>query len=231
MKIKQLLALSLWLSLGLLCACNASQEESKNPTPPGPTLTNARTPQKPTASWQIDTSSSLVEWRGKKVFKLIEHFGTLKLVEGQLLEAGNQVVGGRFVVDMTSIIPVDLKPEGRTFLINSFSEPAFFDIPNHPTAILDIKEMEPFGQSPTGQNYKVLADLTIKGITRPIDFEAIIDHQPTELMASASFTIDRTLWDVRFDSGKFYDNLGDQVIADEIPVKVVLFAYQKDELQ
>lgn len=229
MKFHYLLGFSLWLSIGFFCACESTEaklvstekvpEEVVDPIP------------EVTTKWQIDTSSSLVEWRGKKVFKLVEHFGTVKFKDGQLLEANGQIVGGQFIIDMKSIFIVDLKEEGKGFLYDSFSMPAFFDLANHPTASLDIREMVIKDTVPSGHIYEVKADLTIKGITRLIIFNATIDLQADQVMASASFMIDRTLWDIRFDSGKFYDNLGDQVIADEVPFKVILFAHQKIAIQ
>ncbi len=39
-------------------------------------------------------------------------------------------------------------------------------------------------------------------------------------MTSDEFTIDRTKWDVKFRSGKFFDNLKDKLIYDDITISV-----------
>jgi hypothetical protein len=41
-------------------------------------------------------------------------------------------------------------------------------------------------------------------------------------MATADLEIDRTVWNVRYGSGKFFKNLGDKVIADKIKLSVKL---------
>ena len=42
--------------------------------------------------------------------------------------------------------------------------------------------------------------------------------------ASGKLVIDRTLWDVRYRSGKFFDNLKDQAIADSIEFNIKIVA-------
>ena len=60
--------------------------------------------------------------------------------------------------------------------------------------------------------------LTIKNITHPINFTAsIIDSQP-QLKMEANIVFDRSKYDVRFGSGKFFQNLGDKMILDDINV-------------
>jgi hypothetical protein len=40
----------------------------------------------------------------------------------------------------------------------------------------------------------------------------------------ADFELDRTLWDVRFGSGKFFEDLGDNVIDDNFRVEAHVVA-------
>ena len=39
---------------------------------------------------------------------------------------------------------------------------------------------------------------------------------------NASLTFDRSLYDVRFRSGSFFENLGDKLIVDDIDLEVTL---------
>jgi hypothetical protein len=41
---------------------------------------------------------------------------------------------------------------------------------------------------------------------------------------STTATVDRTLYDIRYGSGKFFDNLGDNMIYDEFTLEVVVIA-------
>ena len=67
--------------------------------------------------------------------------------------------------------------------------------------------------------------LTIKGITKDISFLATISKNgDTVVLQSDKFNIDRTLWDIRFRSGKFFDNLKNKLIYDDLPITVKVTA-------
>ena len=56
---------------------------------------------------EVKTSESQVTWKGYKVGG--SHEGTISLKSGALEFDGEKLVGGEFVVDMTSINTTDLK--------------------------------------------------------------------------------------------------------------------------
>ena len=62
-------------------------------------------------------------------------------------------------------------------------------------------------------------ELTIKGITHPINFSITLN---SENNASAVLVFDRSKYDVRFRSGSFFDELGDKLILDDIKLEVAL---------
>ena len=70
--------------------------------------------------------------------------------------------------------------------------------------------------------YIIVADLTIKGITHDIEFEADVDIDGLNYQATANIVIDRTKWDIRYNSGKFFKDLGDKLILDKIKFDVSL---------
>jgi polyisoprenoid-binding protein YceI len=65
----------------------------------------------------------------------------------------------------------------------------------------------------------VKGKLTIKGITHPVSFKT----KKSDNGFIATVTIDRTKYDVRYGSGKFFDNLGDNMIYDNfvLDIKIV----------
>mgnify|MGYP000888758262 CR=1 FL=1 len=65
-------------------------------------------------------------------------------------------------------------------------------------------------------------ELTIKNITHPISFYSKIEHLNGKLSANAEVVFDRSLYNVKFGSGKFFDNLGDRLIYDEISIDVLM---------
>lgn len=66
--------------------------------------------------------------------------------------------------------------------------------------------------------YAVTADLTIKGITKPVSFNMAVKGDT----ASTKFMVDRTKYDIKYGSGSIFDNLGDKAISDEFELTVVL---------
>jgi len=77
--------------------------------------------------------------------------------------------------------------------------------------------------------FQVTADLTIKGITEPVVFTAIPTASSEEgVTLVADIAFDRALYDVQFGSESFFDNLGDQIIKDEIVMQVSLVAKRSE---
>ena len=90
-------------------------------------------------------------------------------------------------------------------------------VKNHPTATLKIK-----GSEGHGDHMHVTADLTIKGITSEIAFDAIVKEDNGAFNATADFNVDRTKFDIRYGSDSFFDNLGNKAISNDMVFKVAL---------
>ena len=74
-----------------------------------------------------------------------------------------------------------------------------------------------FGEK-SDNSYEVQGVLTIKDISHPITFDVEVDGNTL----NANLTFDRSLYDVRFRSGSFFENLGDKLIVDDIDLEVTL---------
>ena len=68
------------------------------------------------------------------------------------------------------------------------------------------------------KKHNITADLTIKGITKSITFEANAE----ENKFASKIQIDRTQFDVKYGSGSFFEGLGDNMIYDEFELTVIL---------
>ena len=60
----------------------------------------------------------------------------------------------------------------------------------------------------------ITGNLLIKGISNEVTFPAEITMDGDTLTATAQLELDRTLWDIKFRSGKFFSDLGDSLIHD-----------------
>lgn len=169
-----------------------------------------------TKSLTINTNTSSIEWTGKKV--LGQHHGTVNLSNGNLNLKGTTLSGGSFTIDMTSIKDLDLKDEDyNKKLIGHLKSADFFNVEQYNTAIVKITKVEKYKSS---GNYKITADVTIKGITKPVIFDATLTQSGTKFSGTANIIIDRTKWDIKYGSASFFDNIGDKAISDNIELNV-----------
>lgn len=166
----------------------------------------------PAQTKNINTNSSVIEWVGKKVTG--QHNGTVNFKDGAVVLKKDKLVGGTFTVDMTSLTATDLSGEYQGKLNSHLKADDFFGTEKFPTAILVIKKID----SKSANAYNVTADLTIKGITKPINFVMNVNGNT----ASAAFNVDRTKYDIKYGSKSFFDTLGDKAISDEFELKVAL---------
>ncbi len=161
---------------------------------------------------KIKTSESTAVWTGKKFGG--SHTGTIQLKEGQLEFEDNQLSGGSFTIDMSSIAVTDLTGDSKGQLEGHLKSDDFFGTTSFPEATLVFTNVK---QSAVN-TYEVTADLTVKGITEPVDFILSMgDHN-----ASTQLTINRSKYNVKYGSKSFFKGLGDNFIYDDFIVDVNL---------
>jgi polyisoprenoid-binding protein YceI len=164
-------------------------------------------------SKKIDATKSTINWVGKKVTG--QHSGTLTVKDGALLFKKSKLAGGTINVNMSTVAVTDLKSgEGKEDLEGHLKADDFFGVTKYPTAKIIFKKIT----DKKNGVYNVMGDLTIKGITNPINFELTT----TADSATSSLKIDRTKYGIKYNSGNFFQNLGDKVISDEFELNVIL---------
>jgi polyisoprenoid-binding protein YceI len=175
-------------------------------------------------TYKVSAEQSTFNWVAKKVSG--EHMGLVKIAAGSIETDGKNLTGGNFDIDMTTITCSDLSGEWNQKLIGHLNSADFFAVDNFKTANLKIKSAtEIKGAKTAANNYNVVADLTIKGITKEITFPAFVIIKKTgEVVANASFDIDRIAYDIKYGSKNFFEGLGDKAIDDKFSVKVRIVA-------
>jgi polyisoprenoid-binding protein YceI len=171
------------------------------------------------SSLKVNPSKTTMKWFATKVTG--KHNGTVQIANGVLKTDGKQVNGGSFDIDMTTLVVSDVtNPDMNAKLLGHLKSDDFFSVEKHKTAHLEITKVTP----KTGNEYEVTGKMTIKGITQDITFPATIVNSGKEVKATAKITLDRTRWDVRYGSGKFFEGLGDKIIHDDFIIEVNLEA-------
>ena len=171
--------------------------------------------------YEANVKSSKITWLGRKVTS--SHNGTVALASGSLEFDGNGLTGGTFELDMTTIKNIDLTDKKKNAkLVGHLKSDDFFSVKSHPKATFKITSVS--RKKKGDHNYKIAGDLTIKGITHPLSFPAKIEGNGNTVNALAKMTFDRAKYNVKFQSGSFFENLGDKAIYDDIEMEVSLVA-------
>ena len=162
---------------------------------------------------KVDVSKSTINWVGKKITG--SHEGTINLKDGNLVFKGKKLIGGSFVVDMTSMTVTDIKAgQGKEKLEGHLKADDFFGTEKFPTSTLVFKKV--VTKSPNV--YKVIANLTIKGITKPVTF----DLATTANAANANVVVDRTKYKIEYNSPSIFSAIGDKAINDNFNLAIAL---------
>jgi len=172
----------------------------------------------------VSLTDSKVNWTGKKVTG--QHNGTIKVLKGEVLVDNGKVTGGNVEIDMKTIVNVDQKDEESIKkLVGHLSSPDFFDVAKFPTSKIEITKVEALNDAAKPNvNSTVTGNLTMKDVTKSITFPAEIKIENGVLTVKADFDIDRTDWNIKYGSGKFFENLGDKMINDKFNLNLTIVA-------
>jgi polyisoprenoid-binding protein YceI len=176
------------------------------------------------ASFKADPAASQIRWLGKKVTG--QHDGTIGLKSGELKIADNNISGGKFEIDMNSMTCTDIKdPKTNGDLLGHLKSDDFFGTAKFPTATFEIKSSKALPKPDAqGNTHEITGDLTIKGVTKPNTFPAKVEIKGNNVVAMGTVKVDRTAYGVKYNSGKFFPNIGDKMINDEFTIDLKIAA-------
>jgi polyisoprenoid-binding protein YceI len=184
---------------------------------------------KPTEIYVVDTAASNIGWTGYYLFSFGEHTGDIKLSKGELQFSGDQLTGGSFIIDMKSITNSDMEPNnGGNDLVEHLKNDDFFAVNRFPEAKFVVTKVEKISDAqPRQPNVDITGALTIKDVTETLKFPATVISKSNTITATAKFKFDRTKWNVRYNSGKFFSDVGDGAISDAIGLSINITAHKK----
>lgn len=172
-----------------------------------------------TKTYKVDSSKSELEWTGKKVTG--EHKGLIPIANGELLIEENKLKGGKFELNVAGLTVTDIADkDANARLVGHLKNDDFFATDKFPKANFKITNVV-LNEDKT---YTVTGELTIKGITKVISFPATVTSDAKSVTATGLITVNRTLFDIKFKSASFFENLGDKAIYDDFTLNVKLSA-------
>ena len=190
----------------------------------------AETTEKQTAAstdgtaYAVD-STSTITWTGSKPTR--NHTGTFKIADGKFIVKDGALTGGNFTININSLTNQDLAAdaESKGKLEGHLKSPDFFDVAKYPTAKFEITAVEPNIDSTKNEiTHIIRGNLTLKDSTKNVAIPARVTIDAKTLVASATFSIDRTLWGMNY---KGPDNPQDWIIAKAVELKLNLTAASK----
>lgn len=172
-----------------------------------------------TTNFKIVSSVSKIDWTGKKVTGA--HNGTIGIKEGNFILNDGKIKEGKIIIDTTSIKILDVTdPATNAQFAGHLASDDFFSSNTFPTAsfdILNVKEV-------SNDTYFLEGNLTIKGITQFVGFDALVENHKEAIKLKGKLVIDRTKYDIKFRSGNFFVDLGDTLIYNDFELDFDLSA-------
>ena len=168
----------------------------------------------------VDKFTSNVQWIGRKITG-DEHSGRIQAAGGFIVKNNDILQNGEILMNMQSITVDDIEnPKWNQKLVDHLKNDDFFNTEIYPTAKFVFDKFE--GK---GADTHVSGELTIRDKTVPTDFilNVVVDRDSS--FATGTVNIDRTLFDIKYGSGSFFEGLGDRIILDEFTLNFKLIAY------
>jgi polyisoprenoid-binding protein YceI len=218
--------------LSILFACTNAPESDEAKTSGAKDVNENKTGVK----WNINISDSKIEWIGTKVSGY--HTGNVPIKSGEIYVNNEEVTGGKFVLDVANISvsgPKGSDTASNNKLLRHLKSADFFDVATHPEGTFELTGLKPYKGDPikdsadarqeeiseykvTDPTHLVSGNLTLKGVTKNIEFPARITVSGNTADAIAKFNIDRKEW------GIVYPGKPDDLIRDQIHLGISIKA-------
>lgn len=215
---KQLFFLSI-LFLGLMTTSCKEKTQTEVKVDETPAVDNTGN-----GTYIIDPQASEVKWKGSKPTGV--HNGIVPISAGSVTIADGNITGGTVEINMDGITVLDQQGESKENLEahlkgkTAGKEEDFFNVDKYPKATYVINSATRLENDPDA-THMLNGTLTIKDISKPVNFKAKVNIADNKLTASTpEFSVDRTEYDIKFKSQKFFNNLRDDFINDEFKLQI-----------
>lgn len=215
MKTKMKKSLLFLSAAAFLAACGSSAPEETVET------TEAQEVQEvvEAATVAAKPDASTINWVGFNTYADGRHNGTVALKGGEFQLKGEELVGGSFTIDMTSIVCADITDaEKNGNLIGHLMSDDFFAVETNPEGKFEIVSVKANDSAQeAGASHTVVGNLTLRGITKSITIPANIEVSNGSVQVTTpEFAIDRKEWNVMFRASTIEGVAKDKLIDDNI---------------
>ena len=221
------------LTAGLFyISCTSAPKSDEAKTSEAKEVTKNTSDQK----WKLDTAASKIEWVGTKVTGY--HTGQVPLKSGEIFVKDGEVTGGKFVMDLANmqvVGPKSVDAASSKKLLGHLKSADFFDVEKNPEGSFELTGVRPYQGTAikdsadprqeqidkyrvTDPTHIVSGNLTLKGVTKNVEFPARITVSGDNAEAIAKFNINRKDW------GIVYPGKPDDLIRDAVHLGISIKA-------
>ena len=169
-------------------------------------------------SFQINQEKSRIYWKGTAI-PTGGHEGIIQLKSGSIILSNGVLKKGDFVIDMNSIQSTDMKGQGARDLADHLKSDDFFSVSKFPEAYFNVVS----AVIKTPDQTTITGILRIKDIVNTIVFPIHLKTHGKETRVKALVSIDRTKWNIMYQSKSILASLKDGAISDEIEITLDLY--------
>jgi hypothetical protein len=165
-----------------------------------------------TDNYRANTKMSKLIWHAQKI--KAKHFGNINIKNGELQINHGKIVGAYFIFDMKTITNRDIEDKNyRDMLLKDLNSEKFFNVSKFPEANFKLIKSTPIGEN----KFDILGQLELKGTVGTVNFPMELIYEGNgKVIAKGTCTFDRTKFGIIYNSGSFFDGLGDKLINDNV---------------
>ena len=173
-----------------------------------------------TATYSALGDHNHVDWKAWHLLRTKERSGNVSIKEAEVSVNENMLGGGKFVLDIAGLQVTGFGEDttSNEKLRGHLTSGDFFLTDSFPTATFEITDVDTMSGD---FNTKISGNLTIKGVSKNITFNANTEiTEEAVSISSESFEIDRSNWGLTYNTEGAEGVLADYAIMNEIEFTV-----------
>lgn len=157
------------------------------------TLTNAQ-------DFKLVAKQSKINWKGYGEVGGFSQEGSIKAKGGDLKIVEGKLINAALSIDMKTIDSKDKQ------VSKHLKNKDFFYVKKHPESTLEMIAFD---------NGVLKANLSIRGISKTIECPVNLSKKNGKIQVKGKVTIDRTQFDIKYNSSTYFQDLGNYAIKNE----------------
>lgn len=166
-----------------------------------------------TKIFTIQPTVSILQWTGYAGVGGYSPSGQINIASGVIETQNDEIVKGEVIIDMST-----LQHENQR-LQNHLRDKDFFHVEKYPEATFELSDI-------SGETIKGV--LTIRGVSKEHEMAFKKEYEGNQLVLTGTTQIDRTEYNIKYNSTSFFKNLGSYAIKDEFLLDFRMVAKSED---